>query len=192
MAVQAPPLLSVEQYLAWEEDNLEKHEYIDGDARCMAGANRRHIGMVWNIANCIGSQIDESRCSVLIAEMKVKSAGPRGIYYLYPDICFVCGEERYESASEVVLLNPDVVVEVTSAATRGYDRSEKRDLYFAIPSIQAYLIIDQHQIHAELHTRRRLDWQIESFSSLDDIISLPIMDCSLPLARAYRGIETDR
>ena len=31
MAVQAMPRLTVEEYLAWDETNIEKHEYIDGE-----------------------------------------------------------------------------------------------------------------------------------------------------------------
>ena len=40
MAVETPVRLTVEEYLAWEESNFEKHEYIDGEVRCMAGATR--------------------------------------------------------------------------------------------------------------------------------------------------------
>ena len=80
MAVQTPVRLSVEEYLAWEETNFEKHEYIDGEVRCLAGANRRHNQMIWNLATIIAQDINESRCSAFIAKMKVKSAGPMGIH----------------------------------------------------------------------------------------------------------------
>ena len=46
MVVEAPARLTVEEYLAWEDKNFEKHEYIDGEVRCMAGANRRHNQIV--------------------------------------------------------------------------------------------------------------------------------------------------
>ena len=192
MAVQAPPLLTAAQYLAWEAGNLEKHEVFNGELRCVAGANRRHIGIVWNTATCLGERIDEARCSVLIAGMKVKSAGSRGIHYLYPDICVVCGEERYESASQLVLLNPGLVVEVTSRSTADYDRGEKLDITFDLPSIEACLIIDQFRPRVELFQRGRLDWDLESFDSLDDSVPLQSLACQLPLARIYRGIVFDQ
>ena len=189
MAIETPVLLTVEEYLAWEETNFEKHEYIDGEVRCMAGANRTHNQIVWNLSTTIAQEIDESRCSVFIAEMKIKSAGRMRTHYMYPDLCAVCGEERYESASEVVLLNPGMVIEVTSPSTMDIDRGEKMDLYFEVPSIQAYLIIDQHRVRAELSLREDAGWQTTSYEDLDDVVPLEVLNCKLPLTQVYRGIH---
>ena len=191
MAIETPVRLTVEEYLAWEETNFEKHEYIDGEVRCMAGANRTHNQIVWNLSTIIAQEIDESRCSVFIAEMKIKSAGRMRTHYMYPDLCAVCGEERYESASEVVLLNPGMVIEVTSPSTMDIDRGEKMDLYFDVPSIQAYLIIDQHRVCAELSIRADAGWQTKSYEDLDDVVPLEVLNCELPLSQVYRGIKSD-
>ncbi len=189
MEILAPPRLSAEEYLAWEEGNFERHEYIDGEVRCMAGTNRRHSRIVWNLAKRIGQQVDDSLCAVHIVEMKVRSVGRSGIRYLYPDICAVCGEERYERDSEVVLLNPTVVIEVTSPSSIDYDRNDKRDFYYDVPSIEAYLIIDQHRPRADMHIRGAADWRVDSYGSLADVVPLEILDCALPLAQVYRGIQ---
>ncbi|MDE2854569.1 MAG: Uma2 family endonuclease [Chloroflexota bacterium] len=189
MAVETPVRLTVEEYLAWEEKNFEKHEYIDGEVRSMAGANRRHNRIVWNLATLIALEIDESRCSAFIAEMKVKSAGLKETHYLYPDLCAVCGEERFESASEIVLLNPVLAIEVSSPSSLVHDHGEKRDLYFDVPSIQTYLIIDQHRVCAELNIRSESGWQATSFEKLDDVAPIEVLDCNLPLAQVYRGIR---
>ena len=50
MAIETPVRLTVEEYLAWEETNFEKHEYIDGEVRCMAGARGPHNRIMMNIA----------------------------------------------------------------------------------------------------------------------------------------------
>lgn len=189
MAIETPVRLTVEEYLAWEETNFEKHEYIDGEVRCMAGANRTHNQIVWNLSTLIAQGIDESRCSVFIAEMKVKSAGRIRTHYMYPDLCAVCGEERYESASEVVLLNPVMAIEVTSQSTIDIDRGEKMDFYFEVPSIQAYLIIDQHRVCAELSIRAGASWRTTSYQELDNVVPLDVLNCQLPLAQVYRGIH---
>ena len=119
----------------------------------------------------------------------MKSAGLKGTHYLYPNIVAVCGEERYESASEIVLLNPALAIEVTSPSSVGYDRGEKKDLYLEVPSIQAYLIIDQHRVCAELSIRSEAGWQTTAFETLDDVVPLDVLDCKLPLAQVYRGIS---
>ena len=95
-------------------------------------------------------QLDDSICSLLSSEMKVKVGETR---YVYPDLSAVCGEETFERENEMVLLNPVLVIEVTSPSSIEFDRGEKRDFYFDVPAIQQYLVIDQHRVDVERNTR---------------------------------------
>ena len=56
-------------------------------------------------------------------------------------------------------------------------------------SIQAYLVIDQHRICAELSIRSDDGWQTTSFESRDDIVPLEVLNCDLALSQVYRGIK---
>ena len=87
------------------------------------------------------------------------------------------------------LVNPILVIEVTSPSTMDIDRGEKMDLYFEVPSIQAYLIIDQHRVCAELSIRADAGWQTTSNEDLDDVVPLEVLNCKLPLTQVYRGIQ---
>ena len=186
MAIETPVRLTVEEYLAWEESNFEKHEYIDGEVRCMAGAKAPHNRIMMNIAVSIGRQLDDSDCFLLSSEMRVQAAETR---FVYPDLSAVCGEEEFARENEMELLNPVLVIEVTSPSTMDIDRGEKMDLYFDVPSIQAYLIIDQHRVCAELSLRADAGWQTTPYDDLDDIVPLDVLDCKLPLAQVYRGVK---
>ena len=62
-----------------------------------------------------------------------------------------------------------------------YDRGLKREFYQQMPSVQVYLIIDQHRVLAELYTRADVGWLMQVFESIDDVISLKILDCELAL-----------
>ncbi len=188
MAVETPVRLTVEEYLAWEETNFEKHEYIDGEVRCMAGAKGTHNRIMVNIAVSVGRQLDDSECFLLSSEMRVKAAETR---YVYPDLSAVCGEEEYARDNEMELVNPILVIEVTSPSTIDIDRGEKMGLYFEIPSIQAYLIIDQHRVCAELSIRSESGWRTTLFETLDDVLPLDVLHCKLPLAQVYRGVNFD-
>ena len=188
MVVEAPARLTVEEYLAWEETNFEKHEYIDGEVRCIAGAKGRHNRIMSNANTAIGRQLDDSDCFLLSSEMRVQAGETR---YVYPDLSAVCGEEEYASDNEMELVNPVLVIEVTSPSTLDIDRGEKKVLYFEVPSIQAYLIIDQHRVCADLFIRAETDWQTETFEKLDDVVPLDVLDCNLPLAQVYRGISLE-
>lgn len=189
MAVETPMRLTVEEYLAWEETNFEKHEYIDGEVRCVAGANRKHNQIAMNTGSSLWQQLEDSNCMVLSSDMRAKVGDTR---YVYPDLTVVCDEALFERASEVVLINPLLVIEITSLSTIETDRGEKKGFYFEVPSIQAYLIIDQHRVCAELSTRSEAGWQTDSYENLDDIIPLEALSCELPLSQVYRGIVIDR
>lgn len=185
MAVHTPVRLTVEEYLAWEETNFEKHEYIDGEVRCMAGATGRHNRIMSNTNTAIGRQLDDSDCFLLSSEMRVKASASR---YVYPDLSAVCGEEEFARESQMELVNPVIVIEVTSPSTLDIDRGEKKDFYFEVPSIQAYLIIDQHRVCAELSARAEAGWLTKAYERLDDHIPLDALNCELALSQVYRGI----
>ena len=93
-----------------------------------------------------------------------------------------------EDDSELTLLNPVLVVEVTSPSSMIYDRVDKLDFYFDVPSIEAYLIVDQNRIRADLCTRAEEGWLVRVFNSPDDVIPLKTLNCDLPLAQVYQGI----
>lgn len=188
MAVETPVRLTVEEYLAWEETNFEKHEYIDGEVRCMAGAKGPHNRIMSNTSVAIGMQLLDTDCGLFSSEMKVKAGESR---YLYPDLSVVCGEARYEAANAMVLLNPLIVVEVTSPTSMQIDRIDKRAFYLEVPSVEAYLIIDQHRVCVELSVRGGDSWTTKSFTSLDDDVQLDAIDCALPLSLVYRQVEFD-
>ncbi len=186
MAIHTPERLTVEEYLAWEESNFEKHEYIDGEVRCMAGASRRHNQIIMNAGSTIWSQLADASCSVLSSDMRVKVGAAR---YVYPDLSVICDEVMFERDNEMELLNPVLVVEVTSPSSIEYDRGDKRDFYFDVPSVQSYLVIDQHRVYADLYSRASSGWMIEVFSALEDVIPLVSLNCELPLSQVYSGID---
>ena len=79
-------------------------------------------------------------------------------------------------------------MEVTSPSSIDYDRGTKRELYGDVPSIAAYLVIDQHRALVELYTRIETGWQLQCFADLDDVVPLEALDCDLPLREIYRDI----
>ena len=186
MVVEAPVRLTVEEYLAWEEKNFEKHEYIDGEVRCMAGATLKHNQIAMNTGIAIGNLIADSDCIILNSDMRTQVSDT---HFYYPDLSVVCGEALFHRDNEMELVNPILVIEVTSPSSMDIDRGEKRDFYFGVSSIQAYLIIDQHRVCAELSIRSEVNWQTTTFEKPDDVVPLDVLNCKLPLAQVYRGIS---
>ena len=186
MAIQTERKMTVAEYLAWEERQEVKHEYIDGAIIEMSGGSRSHSRIMINLTLAIGNQLGESDCVLHSSEMRVRITEWR---YVYPDLSAVCGEEVLADESELTLLNPIVVVEVTAPSSLVRDRVDKTDWYLEVPSIEAYLIVDQDRPRADLYTRADDGWKLRIFEGEDEVIPLPMLNCELPLAQVYRGID---
>ena len=187
MATEATRMRTVEEYLVFEAESDIKYEFIDGEVYAMTGGTLNHSQIMANTIISIGRQLDYSECHIFTSDMRVKAGESR---FLYPDISAICGQPQLED-SQTTLLNPIFVVEVTSPTSLEYDRIDKRAFYREVPSIQAYLIIDQHRICAELYTRADVGWLLQVFTNLNDVIPLPMLDCDLPLAQVYGGIAIE-
>ena len=181
-----PHRFTVEEYLAFEERSEFKHEFLDGVIYELTGGTLHHSRIKVNIIRTLLSQLDDSRYEILNSDMRV---GIRDGRYIYPDLCVVSGAAQLTD-SNTTLLNPALAVEVASPSSITYDRETKLDYYRSLPSIQAYLVIDQHRVHVDCHTRVESAWLWQAFANLDDVISLEAIGCRLSVAQVYRGINS--
>lgn len=186
MAIQKGRVMTVAEYLKWEERQEVKHEYIDGEIIEMSGGTGEHSIIIGNIQGLLWSLLRFPQYTVHTSEMRVKFSPTR---YVYPDLSVVRGESIYDDVSKLNLLNPVFVVEVTSPSSAIRDRLDKLDYYFTVSSIEAYLIVDQDRPRADLYTRAGEGWHLQIFSNTEDVIPLPMLDCELALGQVYRGIE---
>ena len=187
MAIDRVRTMTVEEYLAFEEQSEVKHEYVDGELYEMPGVTLTHAVICMNTAVSLRSQLNPSRFIVLGSDMRV---GVRVGKYLYPDLSVVrdAPETEYK---QLTLVNPILVVEALSQSSVYRDRVEKQQLYLLAPSIQHYLIIDQFSVDVELLSRADNRWQSRRFTNINDVIHIPALDCDLPLAEIYERIELD-
>ena len=93
-----------------------------------------------------------SKCAVYASQMRVRIDDTK---YVYPDASVVCGDPDFDDENEVILLNPTVVVEVTSPASVAHDHVEKVAYYGEVSSIEGYLILDEARFRGMVHTYRR-------------------------------------
>ena len=177
--------MTVEEYLVFDEASEITNEYIDGEMIPMPGGTRKHNKIVAYMTAELVFSLGNKNCEVLGSQMRVRIDDTK---YVYPDVSVVCGDPEFEHENEVTLRNPTVVVEVISPSSLARDHVDKVAYYGAVPSIQCYLILDQERVFAECYTRTEDGWRLRQYDSLDDVIPLEPLACSLPLARVYRGI----
>ena len=106
---------------------------------------------------------------------------------MYPDVVAVC--PRPESKATFTR-EPLIVVEVLSASTFKHDLSQKRRAYQSIPSLKAYLIVDQDDRGITLFLRHYppLSDSANTGSCMITPVSLPGREYSTILSLMYTGL----
>jgi Uma2 family endonuclease len=176
--------MTVEEYLRFDESSQVKHEYLAGEVYALAGSTLRHDRIVRNMLIALSAAAGDGPCEVFSSDVRLRAA--RDVYY-YPDATLTCG---HVGELDVILTDPCVVVEVTSAGTARIDRGEKLMAYRAIPSLRAYLIVDHRRRRVERHWRPEsdADWLRDEVLG-DGSVRVPCLDVELALDVTYRRVD---
>ena len=186
---ETPAYVSAEDYLRFEREAANKHEYYFGEVQAMAGAMPSHNILCSRLHGLLFSQLDARGCTSYTSDQRVQVMS--GKSYVYPDYSALCGEAKYnDDKAPDNLLNPTLIVEVLSESTRTKDRGEKFMLYRQLPSLRQYLMLDSTAVHAELYTRQPNDyWLFMETRDLNAVLDLSSVGCELLLTRLYQGID---
>ena len=186
MVLEAIRQMTVAEYLAFELDSEIKHEYIDGEIYPMTGGTMHHAAIMANANGALWQRLLGTDCIIMSSAMRIRISHTR---YVYPDLSVVCGEPLTEYNS-LTLLNPTLVVEVTSPSSIAYDRDLKREYYQSIDTLQHYLVIDQHRVMVDFYSRGADgSWRSQQFADIAASLPLAALGCALPLAEIYHRIE---
>ena len=142
---------SFPEYVALEEVSTVRHEYLDGQIYAMAGGTPEHGALKVAAIGLLFGQLREGRCRALDSDVRVRVLAT-GLS-TYPDLSIVCGPRRLDPGDKNTVVNPIVLIEVTSKSTEAYDRTEKFDHYRQIPSLEEYVVISHRE--REIEVRRR-------------------------------------
>ncbi len=184
MNAMTQPRLSLAEYLAWENEQVEKHEFHRGEIFAMVGARRAHGRVVSNLARHLGNMLHGSPCQVFTDSMKVQIAEDT---VLYPDLFVTC--DKADLATDLIFRAPCVVIEVLSPSTQGYDRSQKFALYRGIPALREYILIDPDTRRIEAFRRTPDDqWVLHDMSEAASMQAASV-GCSVALADVFDGID---
>jgi Uma2 family endonuclease len=182
---------SANDYLAFEMESEERHEYFDGEIVKMQGASLQHEDVVSNIVGEVTAQLKGKPCRVRASNLKVAPPGYRS--FMYPDATITCGNPELRREYGDILLNPVVVFEVLSKSTEGLDFSKKLLYYRQIPTLEAYVLINSYSAYTvHVFTRQPNNiWMLETLQNLTDTLVLPSVGVALPLAVIYENIAEE-
>ena len=192
-------LHTIEEYLAFEREAEERHEYLDGVIYAMAGESPEHGDISTNLIVSLSNQLTDKPCRVRAKDTKVLSGSPllaqlrkskKGLFS-YPDVVVICGEPQYLDGKRDVLLNPQVLIEILSDTTELKDRSEKFIRYRqSLPSLTDYILVSQHRPLIE-HFIRQADgnWLLVVLEGLDASLTITSIGCAITLSEIYRLVQ---
>lgn len=173
---------TVKEYLRWEEGNTIKHEYVGGHVYAMSGATTLHNRITLNLAMALRAVARRRGCHVFASDVKLKVVDER---CYYPDVMLACGSA---AAVDWIVTEPTLLAEVTSPATRRTDNHEKLDAYLRLPSLCAYLIVDQRRRNVAVITRLP-DGECARTEYSSGDIPLAFLDHSISIDEIYDAVE---
>jgi Uma2 family endonuclease len=177
-----------EEYLELELKAEYKSQYVGGEIFAMAGAQPWHIEVMGNIAGLLYNQFRGRPCKAYFAEMRVRVNV--GDLWTYPDVAALCGEPKFEAASNPhSLLNPQVIFEVLSPSTEAFDRGDKFARYRLLDSLTDYVLVSSERMRVEHYVRQDDDcWMFKEYQQPDTRLPLASVGCELPLADIYERV----
>ena len=188
-SIAARTYLTPEEYIALERKATLKSEYLSGEIVAMSGASDTHNLITMNTSNALYNQLADRGGRIYASDMRVGISA--GVSYFYPDIAVTCDKPRFEDDVFDTLINPQVIIEVFSDSTAGYDRGEKFIRYRQLESLREYVLISQDQVQVDHYLRQGKQWILSEFSALEDVLPLTSIEAEFSLNQIYRFIELE-
>ncbi len=186
-AVTSPALTlcySYRDYVQFERDARERHEFVGGLILAMAGGTLEHARLTAAIIAALSSQLQGKRCAVFDSNARVRVRASGNAYY--PDVSIVCGSAETDPEDGLSMVNPTALIEVLSPSTAEYDRTEKLTDYQSVGSLRyvIHLAHDEHRI--DVWTRGEQGWTTSAFRAGEEA-TLPELGCTLEVDAIYRN-----
>ena len=187
-AVLSQAHFTFEDYLAWEETQTERHEYIGGEVFAMAGGSTVHNTLSLNAAFALRSQTRGTPCRVYMADVKLQVEAVDASFY--PDVFVTCSTA--DAGRRTVQEDALLIIEVLSPSTEGRDRGDKFAAYRLLPSLQTVLFVAQGQPHVEAFSRNADgSWTLHEASGLDAQLTCAAAEHAFTFSLAELYAEVD-
>ncbi|GAX35663.1 Uma2 family endonuclease [Nodularia sp. NIES-3585] len=177
-----------EEYLALEEAADYKSEYIDGEIIPMAGGTIDHNRISGNLYAALNFAFRQQNYEAFAGDLRLWI--PQKRIYTYPDVMILADEPEFFNNRKDIIVNPQVIIEVLSKSTKGYDRENKFEAYRTIPTFKEYLLIDQTRIRVEKFFKTgKKQWSLREYDEEDQAIALNTIPFEISLQDLYNKVK---
>lgn len=187
MSQPAVKYITPAEYLAFEREVEDRHEYYKGEIYLMSGASFKHNVIEDNIRVLIGSYLKGKKCRSFGSNLRVHV--PKNTLYTYPDILIICDEPKFVDGQFDTLLNPVVLIEILSPSTGNYDRGVKFDLYRDIETLKEYILIDSASVRIINYIKNEdSTWTLRESKNRDDSFFISSISFQGLVSDVYAGV----
>jgi Uma2 family endonuclease len=184
IAASKLPRFTPQEYFDWEAQQLERHEYFDGEVFAMAGGSLAHGRIGLNTAAVLKSHVRNKGCTTFNSDCKlgITEDGP----FTYPDVSVSC--DAADRAAQQFIQSPCLIVEVLSPTTEAYDRGGKFKLYRRLASLQEYVLVGSETQSVEVFRRNPSDsWEFTAYGEGEEI-TLSSIGLTVPIGAFYEDV----
>jgi Uma2 family endonuclease len=191
-----------EEYLEFERTSTVKHEYYQGEVftmldyiqdeskqhevTSMAGASHIHNTISINIIGELYNKLKSKPCRPYGSDMRVHIPG--NTLFTYPDVSIFCGDITQLGNDSSI--EPIVLFEILSPATKNYDRGGKFKLYRDIPSLKEYILVDTESLSIEAFRLNSNDhWELEEIKLIEQSLQIPSLNLFIPIRDIYNNTQ---
>jgi Uma2 family endonuclease len=174
---------SYSEYLRALEDSQIRLEYSDGEIYAMAGGTPEHAELAAAAIAILRTAL--RGCRVATSDLKVHIEALTKS--TFPDVSVVCGERRTAAIDANALINPTLLVEVTSDSTEEYDRGAKLESYKLLPSLTAVLIVSHRRPQVTVVERIAGEWRERNVGTAE-LVELASPVLRFAVDELYSGI----
>ena len=127
-------------------------------------------GITRNILTALDNALRGKLCEPFATDMKVKIPPAFAEVFYYPDVLVACDPT---DNAKYYRERPSLIFEVLSPETERTDRREKAIAYRQIPTLEAYVLIEQDRVAMTVLRRADPGWQSELLEGSDALLKLP-------------------
>jgi Uma2 family endonuclease len=177
--------LSFDEFLEFEIQSLERHEFVDGNLFVMAGGTDKQNHICIELVGALKPAARAVGLRTCMGDVLIRT--PNDVGY-YPDV-YVTRDNPSDTSR--VKREPVIIFEVLSESTEIFDRSEKWLNYQSIPSLEQYVLLSQTRPFAEIYSRNNDgSWRYQSFSG-DVLLHFSSLGFDLSLAALYIDLPNE-
>lgn len=182
------PTMTVEEYIAFEEQSETRHEYINQRLIPIPGTTRIHNTICFLIRSLLTHLLQDSKYCIYSENVKVQILSERD--YTYPDVVITNDTRDTDDTNQYFIKYPSVIFEVMSKNSRIDDKADKFLRYKQIETLQNYILVDSEKAYVEVRYKTSEGaWESNTYLASDGKFSVPALGVELTFEDVYQGVK---